>query len=273
MLIFWLILLFLLIIVALELFSKRAYAYEKKSHTKTPVNFDIPFEEVQIPAKDDGALYGWWIPTEPNAPTLILVHGWSRNVQRMLSYIRYLHPLGYNLLAIDARNHGSSSMLAAPTVGTFTEDILAAVDYLAVKNPSTTIGVIGLSIGGQDKRIKATITVGAIAHPIELMQAHFAERNIPGFIAASLFVYMRLRYGIDYERIAPINHIPNAEGTILLIHGKDDETVPLAHGRKLASANPTSARLWEVPGKGHSDCHLHPEFWARVDEFLAENLK
>ena len=276
----WIFLLLILFILVLDFFSKRAYAYEKKRHSKSPANFNIPFDEVRIPVPQGGELYGWSIAGKPEMPTLVLIHGWSRNVERVLPYIRHLHPLGYNLLAIDARNHGSSSPLVAPTVGTFTEDVLAAVNYLAEKNPSTTLGLIGLSIGGgasiaaagQDKRIQATVTVGAISHPTELMRAHFAQRHIPGFIVSSLFFYMRLRYGIDYERIAPLNHISNADGQILIVHGENDETVPLAQGRALAAANPTSARLWVVPAKGHSDCHLHPEFWQHVDEFLDESL-
>ena len=277
----WLIpLLLVLYIVFLDYLSKRAYAYEKKAHKKSPANFDIPFEEVRIPVPHGGELYGWSITGKPDMPTLLLIHGWSRNVERVLPYIRHLHPLGYTLLAIDARNHGSSTTLEAPTVGTFTEDVLAAVNFLAAQNPSTTLGLIGLSIGGgasiaaagQDKRIQATITVGAISHPVELMKAHFTERNIPSFLVTSLFLYMRLRYGIDYERIAPINHIQNADGKLLIVHGENDETVPLAQGRQLAAANPTHARLWVVPDKGHSDCHLHPEFWSHMDEFLVENL-
>ena len=211
MILVWLLLLLILYIVLLSVFSRRAYAYEKKPHDKSPANFDIPFKEVRIPVPQGGELYGWWIPAKPDMPTLVLIHGWSRTVERTLPYIRHLHPLGYNLLTIDARNHGSSSKLEAPTVGTFTEDVLVAVDYLAAQDPSIMLGVIGLSIGGgasiaaagQDKRIQATVSVGAIAHPIELMKAHFAQRKIPGFLASSLFLYMRLHYGIDFERIAP----------------------------------------------------------------------
>ena len=278
----WLIpIIFVLYIVLLDYLSKRAYTYEKKAHRKSPANFNIPFKEVRIPAKDNGELYGWWIPAKPEMPTLLLIHGWSRNVERVLPYIRYLHPLGYNLLAIDVRNHGSSSAIEAPTVGTFTEDAFAAINYLVEQNPSITLGLIGLSLGGgasiaaagQDKRIQATITVGAISHPVALMKEHFAQRNIPNFLVASLFLYMRLRFGIDYERIAPVNHIPNADGKLLIVHGENDETVPLAQGHQLAAANSTHARLWVVPAKGHSDCHLHPEFWSHVDEFLAKTLK
>lgn len=266
-------------IILLGYLSKKAYAYKKVAHRKSPADFGIDFDEERIPSQG-GELYGWWVPGNPEKPTLLLVHGWSRNVERMLPYIRHLHPLGYNLLAIDVRNHGSSSVIEAPTVGTFTEDVQAAIKYLVAQNPSITLGLIGLSLGGgasiaaagQDERIQATVTVGAIAHPVELMRTHFAQRNVPGFLANSLLLYMRLRYGIDYEQIAPINHIANAKGKLLIIHGENDETVPLAHGRKLAAANPANARLWVVPAKGHSDCRLHPDFWTNVDEFLAENL-
>ncbi|MBT3337970.1 MAG: alpha/beta fold hydrolase [Anaerolineae bacterium] len=281
MLFFWLFLLLIIFIIILDLFSRRAYAYEKRPHRKTPEKYGISFEEVHIPVAEGGQLYGWWIPSTPDAPTLILIHGWSRNIERVLPYIRNLYPRGYNLLAIDARKHGSSSEITAPTVGTFTEDVLAAVKYVGEKNASTQIGLIGLSIGGgasiaaagQNQRIQAAVTVGAMAHPLSLMAAHFEERHIPKFIASALFLYLRIRFGIDYEKIAPLNHISNATGKILLVHGVDDETVPLAHGHMLAAANPASASLWEVPAKGHSDCHLHPDFWEKISAFLDKNLK
>ena len=109
----------------------KMYAYKVRVHRDTPAKYEIDFEEIQIPTTDGGSLYGWWIPTKASAPTLILTHGWSRNVQRMMPYIRKLHPQGYNLLVFDARNHGSSTLLRHPaTVGTFTDDILSAVNYL-----------------------------------------------------------------------------------------------------------------------------------------------
>ena len=262
---------------------EKMYAYKIKPHRNTPEKFEIPFEEIQIPTKDGGSLYGWWIPSSPDAPTLILIHGWSRNVERMMVYIRDLHPRGYNLLTFDARNHGGSTLMTHPaTVGTFTEDILDAVDYLSAseKVASSEIGLIGLSIGGgasiaatgQDERIQAAVTVGALSHPIKVMSAQFEERHVPKFIGSFLFSYMRLRYGIDFNKIAPINHIPNAKAEILLIHGENDETIPLDQANDFLAANPEKTQLWVVPEKGHSDCHFHPEFWEKVSVFLDENL-
>ena len=44
---------------------------------------------------------------------------------------------------------------------------------------------------------------------------------------------MKLRFGIDFNRIAPVNNIHNAEADILLIHGDKDVTIPLAQGQAL----------------------------------------
>ncbi len=282
MTLFWITISIVIIAFLFDRGIEKMYAYKIKPHRNTPAKFEIPFEEIQIPAKDGGSLYGWWIPALPDAPTLILIHGWSRNVERMMVYIRELHPQGYNLLVFDARNHGSSTHIKHPTVASFTEDVLSAVDYLKAKKKVTSprIGLIGLSIGGgasiaaagQDERIQAAVTVGALSHPIRVMRAQFEERHVPQFIGTLLFGYMRLRYKIDFEKISPVNHIPNAKAKIMLIHGENDETIPLSQADDLLAANPEKTQLWVVPEKGHSDCHFHPEFWERVSLFLKENL-
>jgi len=282
MTLFWIIVSIVIFTLLLERGIDKMYAYKITAHRNTPAKFEIPFEEIQIPTKDGGALYGWWIPASPDAPTLILVHGWSRNVERVMAYIRELHPRGYNLLAFDARNHGNSTLVMHPTVGTFTEDILDVVNYVlnSEKLISPEIGLVGLSIGGgaaiaaagQDGRIQAVITVGALSHPIKVMSAHFEEKHIPKFIASFLFGYMRYRHGIDFNKIAPLTHIPNAKAEIMLIHGENDETIPIVQAEDFLVANPEKTQLWIVPEMGHSDCHRHPQFWEKVSVFLEGSL-
>ena len=117
----------------------------------------------------------------------------------------------------------------------------------------------------------SVITVGALSHPIDVMKLEFNKRNVPDFIPWLLFRYMRLRFGINFDKIAPVNNIPNANANILLIHGDEDETIPLVQGEILAEAgSPARTRLWIVPGKGHSDCDTHPQFWGEVEMFLRE---
>ncbi len=280
---FWILLVPLLLIFSIDQLIERMYRYEIKTHHITPEEFEIPFEEIHIPSVKDSQLYGWWIPSSPDAPTLILLHGWGRNLARVMPYIEKLHPLGYNLLAFDARNHGSSSAIKHPTVGTFSEDILTVVDFLVKTGltSSDNIGILGLSIGGGaainaagwDDRIKSVVTVGALSHPVAVMNYEFQKRHIPNIIAKAILGYMRLRFRLDFDKIAPVKNIAQANAAILLIHGDEDETVPLAQGQALEEAgNPALTRLWIVPGKGHSNCHNHPQFWEKVNTFFHETL-
>ncbi len=265
----------------LDALIDRMYAYTIEPHRLTPEKYGVPFDEVRIPASDGGSLYGWWITSKTaTAPTLILLHGWGRNLSRTLPYIQALYPLGYNLLAFDARNHGSSSPVQNPTVGTFAQDVLSAIAFLRQRG-ATQIGLVGLSVGGGavinaagwDKRIRTVITIGAISHPVALMKYEFSKRHIPDFLASFLLNYMRRRYGLDFDAIAPLNNIAQAEADFLVIHGENDPTVPLAQGQALAAAGkPEKTRLWVVPEKAHSDCHTHPQFWEKVSAFLQETL-
>ncbi len=279
----WILLALIVIVLLLDLGIEHMYRYEKSPRRATPAKFGLPFEEAHFPAEKGGQLYGWWIPASPSAPTLILVHGWGRNAERMMPYIRKLHPMGYNLLAFDSRNHGSSTPEKHPTVWTFTQDVLAAAKFLITSGRASSgrIGVIGLSVGGGaainasalDDGIKSVITVGAFSHPVEVMMLEFQKRHVPSIVAWLLFKYMRLRFGLDFDRIAPVNHISRSQARILLIHGDKDATIPLAQGQALAEAgNPGRTRLWIVPGKGHSNCNTHPEFWEKVGAFLDETL-
>jgi len=273
-----------MLLLAMDQALQRMYAYHIQPHRKTPQDYGIPFEELRIPTEKGKTLYGWWIPGQANAPTIVLIHGWSRNLERMMRYIRRLHPLGYHLLAFDARNHGSSDREPHPTVMTFTEDTCAALRFLRQTRPhaATRLGLIGLSVGGGaainaavrcPEGIHSVITVGAIAHPVATMQEAMQRRGLPPALIHTLLRFMALRYRLDFDAIAPVNHIGQVQARLLLIHGDRDETVSLAQGKRLlAAARPERAQLWVVPGKGHSNCASHPEFWPRVEAFLQETL-
>lgn len=288
MTIIWILLGLIIFWGLLDLFIKHLYRYPKKPHQTTPAKLEIPFKEIRFPTKNNCQLYGWWIPAQIESsnpvPTLILVHGWGRNLGHMMTYIQKLHPLNYNLLAFDLRNHGSSDPDKYPNLLKFSEDIRAAADFVVKQYPLKPglIGVIGLSIGGAaaihaaafDQRIKSVITIGALAHPVDVMRLEFQKKHIPYFPLVWLFFkYLQFKIGINFEHIAPVKNIRNTKAKILLIHGNQDVVVPIEQGIKLRNAgNPETTHLWVIPDKGHSDCHHHPEFRKKVASFLTETI-
>ena len=107
----------------------------------------------------------------------------------MMSYIKQLHPAGYNCLAFDSRCHGKSDDDKFSSMVKYMEDIRAAIDY-SEKQPNVDknkIGLLGLSMGGAasiytaslDKRIKSVVTVGAFSHPEKVMGLEFKKHKIP----------------------------------------------------------------------------------------------
>lgn len=271
----------LLFSVLLFVMMTHAFKNPVRPHKQIPASFPEGFREITIPAKNDKNLYGWWFPVGEDAPTLILVHGWGRSVERMTPYIEKLCCNGYNLLAFDSRNHGNSDPDHYSTMVKFAEDIGSSIDYahqtLQVRNKQ--VSVIGLSIGGSasiyasaiDKRISRVVTVGAFAHPADVMTKQLQDRYIPKYpFIWALLKYIEQLVGLSFDDIAPENNICKSEASFLLIHGKKDQVVPLAQAKRLMEkAHPGKARLWSIEGKGHSDCHFDKDFWKRIAEFLA----
>jgi pimeloyl-ACP methyl ester carboxylesterase len=209
------------------------------------------------------------------------VHGWGRNVGRVLPYIDVLHHAGFNVLAFDSRNHGSSDSDRYSTMLKFAQDIKAAVDFLekSYKNSIITLGVVGLSIGGGaalyaasiDTRIMKLVTVGALGDPKAVIQSELKRNGIASKIIQKLLLrYLEHHVGISFEDLAPINRIKNIQAEVMIIHGEDDEVVPARQAHQLVeNGNSEQIRLWLMPGKGHSNCHEHPEFWKSIKDFFS----
>ena len=253
-------------------------------HEKDPASLGIGFEEIRFQTAGAKSLYGWWIPCgKAVAPVLILVHGWGRNVQRMLPYVRMLHPAGFDLLVFDARHHGSSDEDGYGAMPKFAEDIHAAVDYLErrLDRGRLGVGIVGLSVGGsaailassRDRRIAAVATVGAFADPRDprATLGRFWWVLGPGLPLAFRFVEWRM--GLRFKSFAPQNVIDGSHCRFLLIHGSADHVIPLGHARRLAAAAGSAARLWVIPGRNHSDPHLEPGMADTLASFFQDHLE
>lgn len=280
-----LILLIFLIMVVLFRLMMNGFRNRRTVHTKTPSDAGFHYEAVRYQTKNNRSLYGWWIFKNVRLPSVILVHGWGRNVERMLPYIQNLYKDEFNLLAFDSRHHGSSDKDRLSTMKKFAEDILSSVDFVQQKTGTNSqkIGIVGLSIGGaaslyasaRDQRIQSVVTVGAFANPLDVMKLQLAKRHVPYIpVGWSLLKYLEFLVGFRFNDIAPEKHIGNSNAQVLLIHGTHDRTIPFSHAeRLLAHSKNGRVNLWKIEGRGHSDCHQEKEYWTRIRDFLHETLK
>lgn len=271
---------------------KAFYQLQPVPHQKTPAALGLSFEEVRFPTQNNRRLYGWWVPAaaerDPGEarPTIILLHGWGVNLESMLPYIEHLQPAGFNLLAFDTRQHGSSDQDEFSSLLKFAEDTQAALNYVLTREEvdPDRLALLGFSFGGaaaiyvaaHDEGVKATVAIGSFAHPVEMMRRDFKRKHIPYFpLVPLIFKYYQKKIGLTFDELAPVNNLPHIQGRLLLIHGQEDRVVPLAQARRLqeqAHRTKADSVIWFVPGKGHFDVTTHPEFWPKIISFFEEAL-
>ena len=280
-LLLWILIGVIISVIIFWILVKHLFQNPHIPHSTTPAEKNIPFSEVRFPTRNQRSLYGWWVPSQKeNAHTYIIIHGWGRNIERMMDFIVHLHPLGCNLLVFDARNHGNSDKDNHASMLKFAEDISAAIDFV-VEKPGVSksrLGVIGHSIGGSasiyaaahDERIEKVVAIGAFANPASMMRITLKQSYIPFYpLGWLIFKFVEKKIGARLDDIAPSNNIAKTSAQILLIHGTDDKIVPLEQAQKNYSlADHHRVELWTIEGKGHSDCHTDDGFWKKLSGFI-----
>ena len=257
-----------------------AWSRTRVGPRRTPAVLGLDYADVWIPTGNGKRLHGWWIAGgEGRRPVTVLVHGWGRNAERMLPYVGMVHGERRHVMAFDARHHGLSDADGHASLKKFSEDIRAVVDFLAARPDvdMRELAVVGLSIGGSaaihaaahDPRIRVVVTVGAFAHPRDAMKRLGAGSWLLAPAMPLALRYVEWRVGVRLDDLAPERHAGRIAGRLLLIHGEDDQTVPVENVERLARATAGRAEVWRIAGRGHSDPHLEPGFAERLTRFLA----
>jgi len=159
------------------------------------------------------------------------------------------------------------------------QDLSRVVDALAAGSlgvaPPSALGLLGHSRGGgmavlhtaRDPRVRALVTWAAIS-TVERWPA--PQRT--AWRAAGVQEIRNARTGQvlplytdvldDIERCADDLDIERAAGQIavpwLIVHGTEDEAVPLAEGRRLAAAARSGTQALWIEGAGHTFGAAHP---------------
>ena len=172
----------------------------------------------------------------PNAPSVVVLHGWGANVEIMLPVAQPLYDAGMNVLLIDARNHGQSPWDGYSAMPKFAEDAGAAVDWLHANTETTKVALLGHSVGAaavlleasRRKDIAAVISIASFAHPEWLMQRWLQGLRMPSGLVKLVLRYIEVLIGFKFDDISPIQTIKGVTGPVLLVHGDEDEDVPVS---------------------------------------------
>ena len=85
----------------------------------------------RIPAVDGGSLEVWRIEPEGSSRGIVvLIHGWSRNRDRMVNRARIFGELGFTTVLPSTRDHGNSTSYRFMNAFRFAEDIEAVLKWV-----------------------------------------------------------------------------------------------------------------------------------------------
>lgn len=257
---FWLLLMAFHILIR---WSLRARRVVEKS---TPEGIGLEYSEMHFLTANRKQLFAWFIPAPgPGpAPALAILHGWGGNAEMMLPLAVPLHRAGYALLLFDARSHGQSDLDTFSSMPRFAEDIEHAVDWLKCQpgvDPAR-VGLAGHSVGAaaallaasRRDDLAAVVSIAAFAHPRTVMRRMLAAWRVP-YIPVGWYIlqYVQHVIGHRFDDIAPLNTIARLRCPVLLVHGSEDATVPVAEAQALyARHRGVADRLLVVKGSHDS---------------------
>ena len=195
----------------------------------------------------------WWMPNpDPQAPTLLYLHGTFRNLFRNHPKIEALRDAGFAVLAVDYRGWGESTPMI-PSEKTILADADTAWDELTRRQPDPRKRVIyGHSMGGAVAIDLASRKRFGSDYGALITESTFT--NLPD-VAAAVGAWGTIASWITRQKFDSSDKFGKVDAPMLMLHGDQDKTVPVTLGRKLRDAARPGVRWVEVPEGTHSWLH------------------
>lgn len=217
-------------------------------------------EDVRVRSDDGVELQAWfWAASvRTGAPTVLVLHGNAGNRGDRIDLLRDLHDLGCGVMALDYRGYGGSE--GTPTERGLYADAEAALRWLELRG-AESIFYYGESLGtgvavelARRRAPRGLILEAAFDSAVAV-----GQRAYPFFPVSWL---MRDRYESD-EKIGEVA-VP-----LLMLHGADDDIVPIALARRLFDRANEPKRFVEIAGAGHNDLRLSgAPYLSVLEDFL-----
>jgi uncharacterized protein len=183
------------------------------------------YKDVMLTTADSVRIHGWWIPTEGSRGTILFCHGNGGNISHRIESFRIFQRLGLDIFIFDYRGYGRSDG-TTDEQGTY-RDAEAAWRYLTGERKIDSRRIIhfGRSLGGAVASYLAEHHGGAGL----ILESTFS--SVPD-LGEDLFPWLPVRSIVTYDYNTAAR-LPKIDMPILIVHGRDDEMIPYAHGRRL----------------------------------------
>ena len=216
----------------------------------------------------------------------LLIHSYRSSHRLMNDYAVEYQKKGYNTIQPDNRAHGRSGgkWIGMGYLDQF--DISCWIHYILEKDPDAEIILHGVSMGasalmmlsgqeGLPDNIKVIIADSGYTSASDYLTWKLKQRfHLPPFPVIPIAnISFKIAAGYYMSDASAIIGISKSNIPTLIIHGKEDQTVPVEDAYRLIEAASCRTDLLIVEGAGHGEAiYIAPEiYWRKVDDFILEN--
>jgi alpha-beta hydrolase superfamily lysophospholipase len=250
-----------------------------------PRPFKTAAQDWSAAAEDGIRLRGWHLPSPAGRQLVIMVHGLWDCVDDIAGPALDLNARGYDVLLFDFRGHGRSDQDRLSMGCRERRDIRAALAWAMSNgfNPDR-IGWIGYSMGGStllmegahNSDIRAAVIDSAFASLPEVLDLQLSRHSgLPGWFNPGILAAAHVAFSAPSADLIPEVSARSWKGRpLLVVHGKADHIVPVAHGERIARAAGEECQSILLSGVDHGQTyHADPTAYIdRIDRFFKRHL-
>nr|WP_265264670.1 alpha/beta hydrolase [Spirulina subsalsa] len=196
-------------------------------------------EILKLLTPDQESISAIYLPHPDAKYTLLYIHGNAEDLGDIRPLLDQLQTLNFNIFAYDYRGYGTSE--GRPSERNAYIDIETAYQYLreVLNTPAEKIILFGRSVGGGSAlHLAVQEPVGGI-----ILESTFTQ-------AFRVVVPFPL---LPFDKFRNLDKIKRVSAPVLIIHGTADQTIPIAHGKRLFEAAPEPKLAFWVEGATHND--------------------
>lgn len=224
----------------------------------TPDKAGIAYEEKIALTPDGERLALWHLKPKgkPKNAVVLHFHGNAENMTTHFLFVAWLAEQGFDVVTFDYRGYGASTG-EANRAGTV-EDGKAMLRWVR-SEPSLKgkpLFVFAQSLGG-------AVAIPAVAQtapcPVKAVIAECtfdSYRTMARSMLGSIWLTWPLQYPLSFlvtDELSPIDSVGELCAPLLIVHTKNDKTIPIARGRALYDAAKAEQKeFWEVEKGGHT---------------------
>lgn len=251
----WILAIYLIGGVVLYFLQKKLIFHPEPLAADYTFKYDLPFEEMRIRLNEKATLSAVLFKADAPKGMVIYFHGNARNISKYAGKAKHFIEHGYSVLMMDYPGYGKST-------GPLTEAAIyanALEMYKVARKffPPDSILLYGRSLG-----------TGVAAQLATVRDCKRLVLEAPYYSLTDLVMRMApiYPYGYMLEYKFPTDeYLPKVTAPIVIIHGTDDHTIPLASGKKLEGFLKPGDKFIPIPGADHNNLDNYPAYGKALD--------